>query len=181
MHRLKNVFYTDKLLDGYVSQDGVRSESPRFYQGEDLKLAFYLDYNGQPVTEEKYQLEAIVKKSPAAQNILWKGYQGTGLYNNGKAGDYYILIPSTITSNFLPGTYYFDVKLSEKVGEGDAVRDLSFVILSSTFTLELSAGSPYPKLAAHRIEERSYDPSTGITTITITSVEPTLPKATDKG
>jgi hypothetical protein len=181
MHRLNHIYYTDKLLDGYVSQDGVRSQSPRFYQGEDLKLSFYLNYKGQPVTGEKYTLEVIVKKSPAAQNILWKGYLENGLYNNEAAGDFHVLIPSTITSNFLPGIYYLDVKLQEKVGEGDAIRDVSLIILSTTFTLELSAGSPFPKLAAHRTEERTYDPATGITTITITSVEPTLPKHTDKG
>ena len=181
MHRLKHTYYTDKLLDGYVSQDGVRSRSPKYYQGEDIKLAFYLDYNGVPVSEDKYIIEVFVKKSQSANNVLWKAVIGNGLYRKGKEGDFYILLPASASSKFLPGVYYLDVKITEKIGEGDDVKDLSLVLLSTTFTLELGASSPNPKLAANKVEETSYDPSTGITTIKITTVEPTLPKHTDRG
>ncbi len=169
------------MLDGYPVQQGVRDQSPRFYQGEDVRLSFYLNYNGAPVDTDKHHLEAIVKKSPSAVNVLWKGRLNDGLYHKKAKGDFYILMPDSASSLFLPGTYYLDIKLSEKSGEGEDVTDITAIILSTTFTLELTAASPNPKLAANKSEEVSYDASTGITTIKITSVEPTLPKHTDKG
>jgi len=179
MQRLKDTYYTDKYLDGNISQTGIKQESPKFFQGEDIRLSFYLNYNGVPVSEQKYIIEAIVKKSPIAKNILWKGVLGNGLYKTDVNGNFYILMPAAASALFLPGAYYFDAKIMEKVGSGNDVKDLTVVVLSDMFNIELSAASPNPGLRPSKSEESSYDPETGITTVTITSVEPTLPLGTD--
>lgn len=140
-------------------------------------MSFYLNVNGIAISEDKYVIEGIVKKSPAANNILWKAVIGSGLHKvkNASDGYYYILMPDTISALFLPGTYYLDIKLTEKVGTGDDVADITFVGLSTTFTINLSASSPNPDLRPTKVEESSYDPETGITTVTVKGVEPTLP------
>lgn len=178
MQRLKDIYYTDKVLDGNVPIEGIKQPSPQFYQGEDIRLSFYLNINGNVVTPDKYNIELILKKSPSATNILWKGQYGAGVYSSSQTvpnGRYYMLMPAEVSALFLPGTYYLDAKVTEKIGTGDLVKDVVTIIQLGTINIDLSAASPNPFLKPRKVQEVTYDPETGVTTVTITSVEGTLP------
>ena len=180
MQRLKDTFYQNKEILGNVEEDGIKQPSPKFYQGEDVKLHFYLNYEGHPPDLSKHALSVILKKSPSADTVLWSATVGDGLYKDKgyQDGMYYLLMSSSMSSQFIPGLYYIDVILREKVGEGEAAKDLSQVILSTTINIALSTTSPNPKLRGSKRVTSTYDPDTGVTTVTIsgTNIESTLPE-----
>lgn len=183
MQTLPDSNYKTYKIPGYPENRGLLQASPMFSQGEDILIAFYLSVDNVPVTDENYDLELIIKKSPFAGNILWKGLLNSGLYrqqlNGWIPGYYYMLMPASASSLFLPGTYYLDVKAKEKLGTGKETRDLTFVVLSATFNIQLSAASPNPKLKASSVIESVFDPEDRTRTYTITSVEETMPDSTD--
>ena len=178
MQRIKDIYYTDKMLDGNLPVEGIKQPSPQFYQGEDIRFSFYLSCNDVVVTPDKFNIEAILKKSPAATNILWKGVYNLGLYSvraDKPDGYYYLLMPAEVSSLFLPGTYHVDIKLTERLGSGSLIKDTVTFIPLGEIQIDLSSASPNPSLRANKITESTYDPTTGITTITVTRTEPTLP------
>lgn len=180
MYRLKDTYYTNQMLDGTPEQEGVKQLSPAFVQGDDIKLVFGLFYYTSPLDYKKVKLEGIVKKTPYASNILWTATIGKGLYPvDGKPGYFYILMPSEISGLFLPGTYYFDVRMTEKLGEGDNIRDMTVTMLKSTFTLELASTSPHPELRPIGRSEVTYDSTENVVTVVKTSVEITQPEFID--
>ncbi len=176
MIALPNSYYTTQMLEGNPEQTGIKQPAPQFYQGEDIQLQFYLNYNGAPVISDKYVVDIIVKKSTAAQNVLWKATLGNGLYELTPKvpGYYYISMPAAISSLFLPGTYYITARLKEVVGQNKGPSDLTIFMLNMPFNIELSSASPNPKLAPTSSSETTFDIEDGYTT-TITHTEYTLP------
>jgi hypothetical protein len=167
-------------LDGTLQQQGIKQATVQFSQGSDVNFAFYVGYNGAPVTSDKWDLEVIVKKNVHAQNILWKAHLHSGLYvKDGIPGFYYIILPAEATATFLPGTYFVEVRGKQKIGKGEPMKDLTVPLANYTFGIELTAGSPNPKLRPHSESEVSVDPATGITISRKTSVEPTVPDPVD--
>lgn len=178
-NRLPDTYYTEQTLNGIEPKTGIKRQSPTFNQGEDVLISFYLNYQGAPVVTDDWRLDVVVKKSPAAKNVLWHGIMNFGLYKTESPGFYKMVIPAPITSLFLPGTYYMDVKGIQKFNKGHEARDLTRYLLSTTFNLRLTAASPNPTLRPMSAIEFVVDPETGDTTIKITTVEPTLPESTD--
>lgn len=184
MQTLPDSNYRTYSIPGYPQNTGLLQESPTFGQGEDVLLGLSLRIDGQPVDETEYDLEVIVKKSTYASNILWKGLLNFGLYRRlideaWTPGSYYMLMPAAVSGLFLPGTYYVDVKATQKPGSGNLTKDLTLFILSSTFNIVLSAASPNPKLTPSSGVETVLDPEDRTITLTWSSVEPTLPQSTD--
>lgn len=173
--RLPDTYYTTVVLDGQVQETGIKQAPPQFYQGEDCIFDVYLQYLEKPVIPEEWIIEVIIKKSEFAENILWKGIYGQGLYKNGNPGFYQIIFPSQASSLFLAGAYHIDVKLCQRIGANPGVKDLSIIIFQGYFDLNLAAASPNPKLAATMQVEVSYDPETGVTTTTYVTTEQTAP------
>lgn len=179
--RLPDFYYTTKDLDAQPTKPWIKSPPPSFSQGEDVIFAILLYFEGQPLDPEKYVIDVIIKKNPYAQNILWHGLIGAGItakYQN-VPGYYQIWMPAAVSSYFLPGCYYMDIRIVEKVGEGPLAKDRTIRLYNTLFDLNLSAMSPNPKLRPIMKVETSYDPATGETTYTLTTVEPTVPYATD--
>lgn len=153
--RFPDTYYSTAVMIGTPKEQGVKQRSPIFYQGTDIFLSFYLNYNGQPVSFEKHDLIVIVKKEVEASGILWQGVPGDGLFSTNIAGYFYILIPADITEHWVPGTYFFDVKLTEKIGQNQEYsRNLTSVIMQNSFELLLSTTSPNPKLRSEGKELR---------------------------
>lgn len=177
MQRLKDVYYTDQILDGNIPIDGIKQPAPQFYQGEDITLYFVLCLEDKPVTPETHNVEIIVKKSPVACHILWKGVFGNGVYKapNKADGTYYLLLPAEISSLLLPGTYYIDAKIGEKIGSGQLAKDVFRIQPVGSINIDISSASPNPRLRNTRTEETAYDAKTGVTTVTIKLIESTLP------
>lgn len=177
MFRLTDTYYTKQVLDGTPPIVlGVRQEAPLFKQGEDIKLFFYLNYNGSYVDLEKHELQLMLKKLPRAQNVLWSAKLNAGLFKvEGIPGYFYMLLPSEISSYFLPGSYYIDIVLTEKVGTGEAVRDTKQVIRSFMLEIDLGASSPNPKLKGIMLVSADYHHESGIWTIVTHSTEQTEP------
>lgn len=176
--RLPDTYYTTTMLDGNPASTGIKQPPPQFYQGEDVVFKIYLTLDGEVLTPEKHIIEVIIKKNQYADNILWKGVLGDGLYPrlDDKDGYYLIWMPSSATSTFLPGTYLMDIKSTDKLGAGEGAKDRTVRVSQTLFNIDLSAMSPNPKLAPSSVVEVSYDPNTGITTTTYTGVELTVPK-----
>lgn len=180
MIRLPDSNYTDKLLDGTQEQTGFKQLTPAFSQGTDVDLRFTLQYNGKPISITDWDLKAIVKKNVYAVNILWLAPLGTGLYNQeDNLGVFRLIMPAEISSLFLPGTYFLEVRGKQKVGKLDSHKDLTVTLMTAAFSIELSPGSPNPTLHATSNREVSFNPETGYTLTTYTNVEPTMPAPVD--
>lgn len=175
MNRLQDTYYTQQVLDGTPPDIGIRQPSPTFSQGEDMKLDFYLSYNGAPVDVSKHIIELNLKKLPQAKTVLWTAKLGAGLFQSPTSGAFYMLIPSEISGYVLPGTYYVDIILTERTGTGEAVKDLRVVLKSFNINVKLTPSSPNPKLTANSVEVIGYDMESGIWTLQFTSTEQTLP------
>src|SRR5574343_1953473 len=110
MYRLQDTYYTKQVLDGVPSDIGIKQPSPVFTQGEDVKLFFYLNYNGKPYEPSLGVLEGFLKKIPQAANVLWTPKLNEGIFKaNETPGYYYLLLPAEVSAYFLPGTYYLDL------------------------------------------------------------------------
>ncbi len=179
MERLPDSNYVEKTLEGVEPKSGIKQPGFVFNQGEDVLLSFYLTYEGQPVTFNDWHLEAYIKKSTHAANVLWKGVPDLGIFKKEKDGYFYILMPSSASSYFLPGTYYLDVKGCQRLGRSGEAFDLTRTLLSATFNIRLTASSPHPTLKPIASTEVQFDPQTREVTITRTSVELTQPPGVD--
>lgn len=134
-----------------------------FYQGEDFVYDLFLHYAGAVVTKEDYDITVRVKTSPRTFKIVWQGTLGTGVYaiDPQRPGYYEVWIPADCTSALHAGTYFLDVVIKEKVGEGKGRYDRKFVVLQHMFNVEYSNFSEHPesmspnpdKLGRHGIEQ----------------------------
>lgn len=179
MTRLPDFYYTQQTFDGDYTAQGAYQLSPVFFQGEDVILSGYTTFEGKPVLPEDWNLTAIIKKNKYASNILWSGTINDGLtprYNQ-VDGYYQVWMPASVSSLFLPGTYTVVIQGTQKTGVSEEAREITIHFWNREFNIELSAGSPNPQLAPATSVEIIKDPSTGTTTITTTSVEPTVPKS----
>lgn len=181
MIRLPDIYYTRQMLDTNPSQTGIYQPPPQFAQGEDVVFNVFLSIDGQPLTSENWLIEAFIKKNTYAGNILWNGLVGDGIVENfdSVVGQFQIWLPAADTATFLSGTYYIAVQITEKLGTGDGIKDRKLVLFQSVFNIGLAASSPNPKLTPSTVIEVSTDIESGITTITKTGVEPTLPHPVD--
>jgi len=179
--RLPDHYYTTQNLDAQPAKPGIKQLSAAYAQGEDMVMNVMLFLDGQPVDESKYILDVLVKKNVYANNVLWHGKLGEGLQGhlNNVPGYFQIWMPAAITSLFLPGTYFMDIKAQEKTGQGQYAKDRTFPLFSVLFNITLSAMSPHPKLRPEMLVETVYNIETGEFTYTLQSVEPTMPLGTD--
>jgi hypothetical protein len=179
MERLEDTYYTDQILDGVPSATGIKQLSPSFTQGEDIRICFYLNYKDAPVDPSKHKISIFVKKSPAANTVLWLGQLWSGVYPVDRTpGFFSMIISNEVSSQIIPGLYYASIMLQEKIGEGDRIKDYYLQLKEFTFNVELSASSPNPKDRPNQVQDVSIDLETGIFTITKKSSEPTLPLPT---
>lgn len=157
-------------LPGLPPQYGVKQLAPSFAQGEDVVLTVPLKY---PIVPDQWtNLECLVKKGVYANNTLWKAVAGAGLTVGSES--YQMVMPSLVSGQFLPGSYHAVLVGKQKVGAGSPV-DRTAVLAESMFEIVLSVASPHPKLSGASTTLASRDPDTGIITVTVTSVESTLP------
>lgn len=161
-------------LPGIPRQYGLKQPSPKFSQGEDIVIRLNPLYEGKAIEDDKWALQAFIKKGPKAVNILWTGKEHAGLFKDDKG--WYIHLPSDASSYFLPGTYHLVVKGRQLIGTEFPVLQ-NFELQYTFFEIVITPSSPNPKLRAETIIETTYDPETGIWTIKRTSVEPTEPDA----
>ena len=164
-----NQFITDSTN---VDPRWPKQANPQFFQGDDIKLPFYVVVDKVPVSEDTHIMSITLKKSNYAVNMLWTATIGNGLFKMpGVQGYYYILIPSAVSSLLLPGYYSFDIRLTDNTTMGSNVAR-SFVVASYGFNLELSSSSPNPSLTTNPLNtEQSYN--TG--KVVSSAIESTLP------
>lgn len=158
---------------------GLKQPSPEYTQGNDLVLEFDLEFEGKPLSDvTNWWLTGYVKKSLKAVNILWQAEYGTYLYKKeGTTNRYCLRIPRVVTALFLPGSYYFAIRGTQKPATG-IPRDLQITLHKGMFQIDLDASSPNPKLANFIITSVSVDwlKEEGFVTITTQSTEPTEPE-----
>ena len=119
-----------------------------FYQGEDIVYDMILVHNYEPVSTEEYDVFASIKTSPRAKAAIWQGSLDNGVYPvPNTAGHYELWVPSSVTDTLLAGTYYLDVLIQERIGEGKGKFDRKFVVLQHMFNLEYSNFSGAPENA----------------------------------
>jgi hypothetical protein len=179
MQRIPDSYYTKKILDGTTQYNSPKQESPKFFQGADIELSFYLNVEGQPVTLSKYDVYAVVKKSIYANTVLWQGdtFVNVGLREEQKdSGFFSILIPRSVNANWLPGTFYMDVVVEEKAGTVDRAEK-QLVVMQTDFQLLLSTTSPNPKMGGQSVQAQLISIDHDRTrTYQVSGVEQTLPK-----
>jgi hypothetical protein len=119
-----------------------------FYQGEDVIYDLFLVYDGNPVTVDKYDIKIGVKTSYRAQEFSFEASLDQGVYHfPEKPGYFELWIPNSITSQLFAGSYYINVLISDKIGQGTPYGDRKHILLQSMFNLEYSAFSPNPENA----------------------------------
>src|SRR5437868_6422204 len=101
--RLTDVYYTDQTLDGNP-EPPAKELAPEFYQGEDAIFDIFLNFAGNPVLTEDWDITAIIKKNQYALNTLFEATIDEGLYKLDVPGFYRILLPADATATFLAGT-----------------------------------------------------------------------------
>lgn len=154
--RLDDTYYTNQPMDGFP-EPPAKSTPINFYQGEDIILDVYLNYNAKPITLDKWEILGIVKKNQYAQQAIWTAEINNGLYQLEPSGYYRFLIPSESTATFLAGTYWLTVTIHELSGKGP--KDLDLVIVNQPFSINYSAGSPNPGSVLDRAStETTYPP-----------------------
>lgn len=157
--RLPDIYYTRQPMDGYYEPPG-KQEPIQFYQGEDIVMEFYLQYEGENVLSADWNIEATVKSTPYTHDIVWTGVVNNGLYtDNNTPGFYKVIIPSHVMNEARSGTYWLDVMIREISGEG--IKDLNILVLRQPFGFDYSASSP--NTAVPRGLDFSYPPGVDIT------------------
>ena len=117
-----------------------------FYQGEDIIYDLFLTYNNQPVNISNYDIRVGVKTSTRAVKFIFEAVLDQGLYPIPQETGYFELwLPGSITSELLAGSYYLDVLLADKLGQGGSYGDRKNVLLRTMFNLEYSVHSPNPE------------------------------------
>ena len=121
-----------------------------FYQGEDIVYDLLLIHAFEPVSAEDYDIVAVVKTSPRSVGIVWHGTLDNGVYPTPNQPGYYELwLPSIATEKLLAGTYYLDILIQERVGEGKGKYDRKYVLLQHIFNIEYSNFSGTPETATN--------------------------------
>ncbi len=162
-------------LPGIPPEYGVKQPSIEVAQGTDVIQEFTLYIDDTPlINPSDWILEVFVKKNNVANNILWKGELNSGLFQKHN-NLYYFRIPHDITALFLPGTYYFVVRATQKPGKG-LPHDRMLSIYENSFAIDLNPASPNPKLNNFMVQAQVYDPIAGRYIITTESTEPTEPQ-----
>ena len=152
MERLQDVYYTTKKLDGNPEPPGHAAPID-FYQGEDIILEVYLNYNGKPVVEHDWTVTGFIKKNKYADTVLWEEIPTQGK----PAGAFTFHIKADDSARFLPGTYWLTVAIKEENGKGP--WDLKMIILDQPFSINQSAGSKYTQNQLDiESTERTYPP-----------------------
>ncbi|NBQ68934.1 MAG: hypothetical protein EBU46_08930 [Nitrosomonadaceae bacterium] len=161
-------------LPGLPEQFGIKQPAPSFALGEDVVLTGAIKTG--IVVDRWTNLECLVKKSAYANNTLWRVTAGAGLTVG--STEYQMIMPASVSGQFLPGSYHAVLVGKQKVGTGTPV-DRFAVLAESMFELRLSAASPNPKLSGSTSTLAERDPETGVITVIKTSVEQTLPLDAD--
>ena len=163
-------------LPGIPPMYGVKQLAPEASQGEDIIVPVELTLDGEPLLDVTgWILEAFVKKSLKAIGILWKGELGNGIEHKAE-NLYYFRIPHSVSALFLPGSYYYAVRGTQKPATGvgfDRMANLAQGMLN----VALSASSPNPKLEAETMEVVYYDPASGRTIVRAQYTELTEPQS----
>jgi hypothetical protein len=155
---------------------GIKQPAPEYSQGNDVVLEFELYFNGVPIIDlSGWKLEAFVKKSLKAQNILWKAELNYHFYQKDKRTNVFcVRIPADASSFFLPGDYYLSVVGTQRIGTGD-LFDRKVTLHNAMFELVLDASSPNPRLSNSGVTAVIFDPLERKYTVTIEGTEPTEP------
>lgn len=163
-------------LPGIPEMYGVKQPAPEFSQGNDVVVEFELYFNGEPIIDlTNWKLEAFVKKSLKANTVLWKAEIDHYLYQKDKRSNVFMLrIPADKTSTFLPGSYFFAVVGTQKVGSSQPF-DRKITLHQAMFDLVLDAASPFPRLTTARITALYLDPIDRTYTLVTETTESTEP------
>lgn len=163
-------------LPGIPPMYGVKQPSPEFSQGNDVVLEFELWFNGEPLIDIKqWKLEAFVKKSLKANNVLWKAEIDHHLFQKDKRSNVFCLrIPADKTATFLPGNYFFAIVGTQHVGSA-APFDRKVTLHQAMFDLILDAASPFPRLTNAMVTALYLDPTDRTYTLITETTEPTEP------
>ncbi len=157
MARLSDVYYTDKNLHGTPEPPG-KAVPIDFYQGEDIVMEVFLNYNGDPVSVEEWEITGVVKKNKYADTQLWEAELDKGIYKTHTVGFYKVILDAEKSARFVPGTYWLTIFIKQK--NSDNPRDLQFVVLNQAFSINDSAGSPYTRETLDvRNVERTFPPA----------------------
>jgi len=155
-------------------QYGIKQPAVVALQGEDVVLTFPLKQRIDTKLWTNY--ECHVKKNNYASNTLWLVKPGSGLTVT--SSEFQMVMPTAVSSLFLPGTYHIVLVGRQRLGEGNPIDRIT-VLGESMFELQLSAASPSPKLSGDVTVAVERDPNTGQITIIRTGVEPTVPLNAD--
>jgi hypothetical protein len=157
--RLPDIYYTRQPMDGYYEPPGKQAPI-QFYQGEDIVLEFYLEYEGDVVLPADWKISAIIKQNPYTTDIVWTGELNNGVYTeSSKPGYYKVIVASDVMSNLPSGTYWLDIMIHEI--SGDDIKDLNVLVLRQPFGFDYSAASPHT--VAEKSINESYPPHVNIT------------------
>lgn len=139
--RLPDTYYTQQVLDGNTPYYGVNAQPPEYYQGEDIKLGFYLAVDNLPVTPKDYNILGTLKSSEFSDECHYTAtINNLGLLADDIKGNYTLFVPSGVTTILSPGTYYFQIQLTERTG--DYPKAKTFVALKATVNISRSNFSP---------------------------------------
>jgi hypothetical protein len=164
--RLPDTFYSKVPLDGYYEPPGQQAPV-QFYKGENIVFDIYLNYENKPVTNEDWDIEAIVKSSVYANDVIWNGKTLTGIFEHPDhvKGYYHIIIEADKTCNWLIGTYWMDIIIHQKSNNTVDIKDKHAIIVRQPFSFDYSAASTGIVITKNNIQERTVPYPTDITKI----------------
>lgn len=121
-----------------------------FCQGEDAVFSAFLFNEGEPVTPDKFKIEARVKRTVRSVDVIWCGELENGIYSEKREGYYSVWIPADMTNNWYAGSYVLNIFLSESVGDGVGPHDRKISLIDTPFNIEYCGGSENPENAKRR-------------------------------
>lgn len=119
MIRIPDFYYTDQPLDGYYEPPGSLSPVEKF-RGETIEFANFVNHRGRPVTFSDWIIKAYIKSNRESCGILWEGTNDAGIYEGPNPGTLITRIPSEVTRELIPGTYWLYTIVAQKIDKGDA-------------------------------------------------------------
>lgn len=139
------------FLPGTLPMYYVKQPAPEYTQGCDIVVEVPLTFQGQPLIDiTNWKIKTYVKKSLKAENVLWKAGMDKWMTQKPGTNIFYFRIPHCVSSNFLPGSYYFAVIGHQKIATGEGF-DARANLASGMFDINLDAGSPHPKLSTYEV------------------------------
>lgn len=130
------------MLDGNPPQYGENQESPDFEQGQAIFLNFYLSVDGVAVTPRLYNILGTLKSSPLGDVLYEATIDNLGILPTDVPGNYRLYVPEDVTTDMVPGIYYFQIHLTER--NGNKPKDRTFTALKTTLQISRSNISPAP-------------------------------------